>query len=526
MRHHGATEEGIAAALLTENATRCCPPLAEPEVQRIAASVSRYPPEPLSGVTLKFTPSSNGQPAEPEGLPAYRPFPVDALPPRVREFSTEGAAALACDVVYLALPTLTVTASAIGNARTIRLKRDWEEASVVWTAIVAESGTVKTPGWKASTAALFRVQRQLLQKYREQLGEYEKRRAKARAEKADFDEPAPVYRRVVCGDITIEKLSAVLEDNPRGLLVTRDELSAWLGGFTRYKTNSSDLPAWLEMHRAGTVVVDRKSGEKQHYFVPRAAVSVCGGIQPGTLIRAMSAEFLEAGLAARILMAMPPRTLKRWTEAEISNETETAYHGLLDKLLALDLSTNADGWPVPAALPLTTSAKEVWLDFYREWATEQLSADEELAAAFAKLEGYAARFALVHSVVTQVVSGTNARQAVDRPSVEAGIALARWFADEARRIYAALSESEEERTTRRLLDFIRAHDGRVTARMVQRSNQRRYPTAEHAELALTALTPLWGSWAEQPSSTKGGQPTRLFVLRPAVPEAPGAAGGP
>jgi hypothetical protein len=54
----------------------------------------------------------------------------------------------------------------------------------------------------------------------------------------------PACRRVVTSDPTIEKLADLLEDNPRGLLVARDELGGWLGSFTRYKGKAGgpDLP--------------------------------------------------------------------------------------------------------------------------------------------------------------------------------------------------------------------------------------------------------------------------------------------
>ena len=46
MRRRGMGEAAIAAALLVENGDRCRPPLPEPEVRRIAASVGRYVPDP------------------------------------------------------------------------------------------------------------------------------------------------------------------------------------------------------------------------------------------------------------------------------------------------------------------------------------------------------------------------------------------------------------------------------------------------------------------------------------------------
>jgi putative DNA primase/helicase len=43
MRRRGFTEGAILAALLTENAARCRPPLPEAEVAKIATSIARYP---------------------------------------------------------------------------------------------------------------------------------------------------------------------------------------------------------------------------------------------------------------------------------------------------------------------------------------------------------------------------------------------------------------------------------------------------------------------------------------------------
>jgi hypothetical protein len=46
MRHHGADQEAIYAALRIENAARCQPPLPDREVRKIAASVAHYAPSP------------------------------------------------------------------------------------------------------------------------------------------------------------------------------------------------------------------------------------------------------------------------------------------------------------------------------------------------------------------------------------------------------------------------------------------------------------------------------------------------
>lgn len=48
MRRRGAGEAAILAALKEENRSRCVPPLEDEEVERIARSIAKYPPEPLN----------------------------------------------------------------------------------------------------------------------------------------------------------------------------------------------------------------------------------------------------------------------------------------------------------------------------------------------------------------------------------------------------------------------------------------------------------------------------------------------
>jgi DNA polymerase I-like protein with 3'-5' exonuclease and polymerase domains len=452
----------------------------------------------------------------------YRPFPVEALPAPLGEYVCQGARALGCDPAFVALPVLAVAASAIGNTRAIRLKRGWEEPPVIWSAIVADSGTLKTPAFLKAVPHLFRIQKRLLQEYKQQraryqeeLADYEDAKRKAKADGAEPPDPPekPVPQRVVCSDTTIEKLAVILEDTPRGLLLARDELSGWLGSFTRYKgkAGGTDLPLWLEAFRAGPWLVDRKTGDRPTLFIPHAAVSVCGGIQPSVLARALTPEFLDAGLAARFLMAMPPKLPKCWSEVEVAPEVEQAYQDVLDRLLALELCEDAHGERGPFSLRLSPDAKTVWVDFYNAWAQEQAAAEGELAAAFSKLEAYAARFALLHHVVGRVARKEDDCDPVEPESVEAGVRLCLWFAGEARRIYSTLTESTEERDARRLIEWIWARGGKTTAKDLQRSNSRKYPTADSATQALDALAE-YGRWVDRPTDGRRGRPTRDFVL--------------
>jgi DNA polymerase I-like protein with 3'-5' exonuclease and polymerase domains len=492
---------------------------------RLAKLIGEDGSKVLSRVSewLAITAPKAAKPAQPPA--PYQPFPVDALPEPVRSFVIQGAASLRCDPAYLALPALSIVAALIGNTREVRLKRDWHEASVVWSAVIGDIGTLKSPALKMVTGPLYRMQKELIERYKGECAEYQQakedydRRAKE-AKKAgkEFKEDPPEKPslvRVVTSDTTIEKLAQLLEDNPRGLLTCRDELGGWLTSFQRYKGNAggSDLPGWLEMHRAETLIVDRKTGDRPTLFIPRAAVSVCGGIQEGTLARALTVEHFDAGLAARLLMAMPCKSRKEWTEDEVKPDTRLAYETTLRKLLDLSMDKDQSGEKVPFALRLTPEAKERWVVFYREWAQSQAAAEGDVAACLSKLEGYAARLALIHHIVTHVADMTDC-DPIAPGSIDAAVTLTRWFAYEAKRIYVALRESEEARQVRRLFEFIRSRGGTITSRMLHKANRSRYPTPEAAEVFLDALvTAELAEWIDVPPGPKGGRPTRTLKLR-------------
>ena len=110
---------------------------------------------------------------------------------------------------------------------------------------------------------------------------------------------------------------------------------------------------------------------------------ITGGIQPGFLARCFGREFYENGLVARFLMAMPPRRIKQWSDAEIHADTKAAMEKVFDFPFGLQLPNSQ-----PDELSLTDDAKVAWVEFYNHHAHEQDDlTGTTLAAAWSKLEG-------------------------------------------------------------------------------------------------------------------------------------------
>ncbi len=459
---------------------------------------------------------------------AYRLFPVDKLPDPIRGFVDAGARAIGCDPSYLTLPLLTAVAAAIGNTRRLELKRGWSAPPILWGAIVGESGTAKTPAFKLVMRPIRERQRKALDRYMEAMKEFEIEFARwekdyaawKRSKNATGDPPSrpdpPQAVRFVVSDTTVEALAPILLANPRGLLLARDELAGWIGSFDRYAAKGkggADAANWLSMFNAESIIVDRKTGIPRTIHVPQAAVCVSGGIQPVILQRALSIEHRESGLAARLLLTCPPRKAKQWTEADIDPGAEAELVRLFDQLYELAGTVSDDGDARPVLVRLSSDAKTAWKAYYNAHNVEQADLTGDMAAAWSKLEEYAARLALVIHFVRWAANDPNLADAdiVDAAGMNAGIALAKWFKHEALRVYAMLDESDTERDERRLLDWIGRKGGPVTAREVQQGCRwLKDPGA--AETALDELAKTGrGSWQNSPPTTKGGRPARVFV---------------
>ncbi|MCE9556747.1 MAG: DUF3987 domain-containing protein [Planctomycetes bacterium] len=464
----------------------------------------------------------------------WRPFPVEVLPEPWRSFVIAAAKAIGCDASYVALPLLVVLAAAIGNTRRMQLKRGWYVPAILWGVIVGESGTAKTPAFRLVLKPVRERQRKALERHAEamrlhggllQVFEANQKAWQAQQRKAGEHEPPPekpaepISERCIVSDTTVEALAPILLANPRGLLLARDELNGWLGSFDRYASGGkgADSAHYLSMYGGESIVVDRKKGEPKTIFVPHAAMSIIGGIQPGVLHRALGQEHRESGLAARLLLAFPPRQPKRWTEADIDPEAEAEIAELLDRLFALQPTENDTGELLPAIVKLTPEAKAVWLDYHARHNAEQVELAGELSAAWSKLEEAAARLALVCYLAKWAAAGDAATATtLDAESMTAGVTLAEWFKHEAKRAYGLLGEDDGQRERRELLAWIRSKGGRVTVRDLAHGPRPYRGDTEGAEQTLRELVKAgYGQWEPLPAGPRGGKPSRVFVLKSA-----------
>lgn len=332
---------------------------------------------------------------------------------------------------------------------------------------------MKTPAAKVAKKPAFERQRKLGREYAEEKEDWkrevrewevEKRDAQKAGEPAPEEPEAPAMSSCVAGGTTVEALVSILEDNPRGLLVHRDELAGWVRSMDQYKGGKgSDRQNWLNLWNTDEVVVDRKSRLGEPVILAKPFISLFGGIQP-----AMLGELgggVEDGMMDRFLFAYPATRHARFSYEEVSPEAEDRYAALYDGLADLTLATDEYGDPNPKPLRLSPGARKLFAGVADSLSGEMLQPGfpRRLEGVWSKLRGYLARLSLVLAVCRCVEEGVR-EERVEAADVEAASKLVGYFKAHARRVYAEITVPDPlEALGADLKELLQDNGGRLEA---------------------------------------------------------------
>jgi Protein of unknown function (DUF3987) len=207
---------------------------------------------------------------------------------------------------------------------------------------VGPPGLMKSPALAEALRPLSRLVGDAHAQYEEQMLAHHFHQAEARAHRHELsrrlraafenDEPTadlrqgfeataayrpPVPKRYLVNDATVEKLGELLNHNPNGLLLFRDELSGFLHTMDR-PGHENDRASYCEAwNGTGAYTYDRIGRGTLH--IRAACVSVLGGIQPGPLERYLRAVFGgpgDDGLIQRFQLAVWPDGAGRWRNVD------------------------------------------------------------------------------------------------------------------------------------------------------------------------------------------------------------------
>jgi hypothetical protein len=220
------------------------------------------------------------------GVPVER-FPIQVFPQKLQRLIVEASEALPCPPDYIGAPMFPVLATAIGTSREVEVKANWSEGARLYIGEVGHPGTKKSPAMKVAMKPLFRSQEADERSYNDAKAFYEDQlrrhemalqvwQKEAKTQKSPPPPPsapvAPAMSRSWTSNSTVEALAMLLKENPRGILLYQDELTAWARAWTN--TGAARGPTGSFGCRCGMAHPSRSTGKvrKDHYcFTTRAA---------------------------------------------------------------------------------------------------------------------------------------------------------------------------------------------------------------------------------------------------------------
>jgi hypothetical protein len=255
---------------------------------------------------------------EPTDLWAEDAEPVD-LPPGVVPAIIEAAARdhalrLGIEAGASAAALITAMGSLVHAGNSLQMRQvdtGWTVRPILWTAIVAESGTNKSATLSYAMEAVRSVNDKLaneyaiaLQKFNAQQPLPGRRRtisivesSPAERNELEFAPEEPRLRQKIINNATTEAIADILANNPEGVLNFRDELSGFFGGMDLYHEKGGiDRSYWLEAKDGGGFTVNRRRSKP--IVVKNNAVTVLGAIQPDVM-RNIGDGLVDDGLLQR-----------------------------------------------------------------------------------------------------------------------------------------------------------------------------------------------------------------------------------
>lgn len=533
------------------------------------------------GVTVKHTPPARNLPALDWGevgrLPPFTEpvpsLPAELLPRPLAAWIEDEARAAGLPLEMIAAPVLVGAGGLIGHRLTLRNSPNTPAVpGNLWGAVCGPPSIRKTHAVEVGARGLNRAQRAEFDRLDAERPSLETARDMAaarldaltgnmkRAAKGgkgappmpDEDElteargaveaaeAALKPARYVVNDPTVEKLGEIMRDNPQGVTLHRDELTAWLSSFER-AGREADRGFWLEAaNGTGSLTVDRLA--RGTVFIPRVCAGVLGSIQPGPLADLLDAQRGAGdGLLQRFQVFIYPDTFPPFDQAAqrqpLDAQEREAAAAVLDALPGLTLAglgsihPSGDG----AALTYTPAAQSIYDAWEVEHAAQvrDMGKGEAYRAHLGKQPGTFARLAMIFHALDVAAVGVDRHPHPAQVGEESAALAGLWceyLTAHARKLW-----SEGQRA-----DVL---DAREVLRFIERGSVRDGQKVSEARAALAqgkagmtgprlmgALELLEGCGAVKveklpPAGERGGRPSPLLRIHPQALDAGEMEGG-
>ncbi|MGB3312322.1 MAG: DUF3987 domain-containing protein [Nodosilinea sp.] len=345
---------------------------------------------------------------------------------------------------FLVTTLIPVLATAMGTAQILIIHdtAGYTAQPIFRIIIVAPTGTKKTPAQSVILKPLTILEESAANDYAAQIANYDQEHREwlktSRGDKDPGPEPKkPIRQRYITQDSTLAARIQIHSENPRGLLLYKDEASAFIterGRFTSGKGDGGEFEADLSEFNGGAVMIDRKGDGS--VFMAKTAINRVGATQYSTLQRLMGGHNDDCGEFARYLFCAaeaPPSKIDLDKDVGDIGLTSTVM-SLFDALYKLP----------EQSYRLSPEAKTGFQNYQHELTERQIAEDHpSLQSAYPKFETYFGRFILWLHLVNAALADQTPESVVDGYTVELARQWTEYFIGQFKLVLAINSPQQE-----------------------------------------------------------------------------------
>lgn len=246
----------------------------------------------------------------------------------MRDFAEYLSVNIGVDHAACAMTALTVCSGALDQS--IRLKMrprgDWVARPRLWTLLVGDPSTKKSPVMSSCMKPLKAVEANHGEAWRRDMAKW---KGMPKDQRGD---PPPPPTQFVFNNATVESIGDVLhEQGERGSLYETDEFAGWLGQMEKYdgggkKGGAADRGFWATVFNGGPYTVNRVSKGRQ--YIQNLCLAFIGAVQPDRLSELVS--LTSDGLLQRFIPVMMQESF--WPGQVPSDAPAEAYAHLITQL--------------------------------------------------------------------------------------------------------------------------------------------------------------------------------------------------
>ena len=406
------------------------------------------------------------------GKTAVISFPLEIFPKAIRDIIEALEEYENYNVDFTAASFLTVFAAAMGNTWSVRFMTGWVSRPIIYMVLVGSPSCGKTPPLQQAVAPLLKLDGEYDMIYCKEMETYrqwERMSAKQR-EKHSLPEEMKMPQRKchVVVDSTVEALIGALRDNPRGVLIYKDEIDSLLSNFNRY--NGSDESYFLSLFSGTPFKYSRKSNN-EHIFLANPYCSIIGTTQPGRLGEQFGGKRMMNGFSSRFLKVYPEiDKMPSWNDTAMPDSVLEEWERIIRRVITVTPSTDQEGKATSIELLFSQEAKLrviQWKDEVNNKAYAETDSDA-VRALCGKLETYLVRFCLVIQIM-HCICGESGMDKIEPGTAELAIRLTEYFRNMESRIAPEIETGILDNRFTELLGNLR--DSFTTAEAVREALQ-------------------------------------------------------